>query len=137
MPGIATKRSWLPIVVLRCIRENLFRLPERRDVDGQLGRPQFLACPGLFDYLPDDSAVALLALLWRQLADGGLMLVGNFAEHNPARAFMEWIGNWYLIYRTVEQMERLALGAGIPHGQFTIGSERLGVNRFLIARKDA
>jgi hypothetical protein len=92
-------------------------------------------CPGLFDYLPDESAIAMLWLFWERLAEGGVLLVWNFAPHNPTRAYMEWIGNWYLIYRTGTDLERLAVGAGISQDRFCLGSEALGVNLVLIARK--
>jgi len=77
----------------------------------------------------------MLRLFWQWLAAGGLMLVGNFAPHNPTRAYMEWIGNWYLTYRTTEDLERLALRAEIPKEHFSITSEPLGVDLFLLACK--
>ena len=125
----------LPSGALSCVRTNLFRLAKRADRDATLGSPSFLICSGLFDYLDDEPAVAMLQMFWRQLVRGGILLVGNFAPHNPTRAYMEWIGNWYLTYRTAEQMARLATRAGIPQDRFTIGCERLGVDLFLIARR--
>jgi hypothetical protein len=77
----------------------------------------------------------MLGFFWHRLAEGGRLLVGNFSPHNPTRAFMEWIGNWYLTYRTPDDMRRLALDAGIPEEHFSIGSEALGVDLFVIARK--
>lgn len=120
---------------LRCLRENLFRLPQNRNAGNLLGTPDFRICSGLFDYLPDKAAVAMLRLFWERLAEGGVLLVGNFAPHNPTRAYMEWIGNWYLTYRTSSELERLASGAGIPQDKFYVGSETLGVNLIVIARK--
>lgn len=120
---------------LQCLRENLPRLAQRRDLEPSLGTPNFLVCSGLFDYLADEPAAALLGSFWRQLAAGGLLLVGNFAPHNPSRAYMEWLGNWYLTYRTAEQMEQLALQAGIPPDQFAIGCEQVGIDLFVIAGK--
>ena len=102
---------------------------------GELGNPDFLVCSGFFDYLDDPPAAALLGLFWRQLAAGGLLVVGNFAAHNPSRAYMEWIGNWYLKYRTTKQMEGLAVQAGIPRACFRVGCERTGVDLFLVVTK--
>jgi extracellular factor (EF) 3-hydroxypalmitic acid methyl ester biosynthesis protein len=120
---------------IRCIRENLFRLPRNRNVDGILGNPDFLICSGLFDYLDDETAEAMLRLFWKVLAENGMLLVGNFAPHNPTRAYMEWIGNWYLNYRTRGDLERLASAAGMPQGSFHVGSEALGIDLFLTARR--
>ena len=120
---------------LRCLRENLFRLPQNPHAADLLGTPDFLICSGLFDYLPDEAATAMLRLFWGRLAEGGVLLVGNFAPHNPTRAYMEWIGNWYLTYRTGSDLERLATRAGISQGRFSLGSEALGVDLILTARK--
>ena len=90
-------------------------------------------CLGLFDYLDDDDAAAMLRLFWQSLRPGGVLVVGNFAPHCQARAYMEWVGNWYLTYRTRDQLARLALAAGIPESRFRIGAEPLGVNLLLTA----
>jgi SAM-dependent methyltransferase len=120
---------------LECLRENLPRLPKRRDLGQTVGTPDFLVCSGLFDYLTDEGGAALLGSFWRQLAPGGLLLVGNFAPHNPSRAYMEWIGNWYLTYRTAGQLEQVTHQAGIPADCVAIGSEEVGVDLFLMATK--
>jgi len=127
----------LPQESLDVIRTNLYRLAQGTRGATELQTPDFLICAGLFDYLDDEPAASLLSLFWRQLAEGGMLLVGNFAPHNPSRAYMEWIGNWYLNYRTVQDLERLATRAGIPRQQSRIGCERTGVDLFLVAWKDA
>lgn len=127
-------RKWLPSEAVSCPRENLFRLAAR-GLGERLGTPHFLVCPGLFDYFDDAAAVANLAMFWNRLAEGGLMLVGNFAPHNPTRAYMEWVANWYLTYRGETQMRELALAAGIPRTGFSVGSDRTGANLFLTASK--
>ena len=127
----------LPAGAIDCIRENLFRLPQKPGGDKILGSPDFLVCSGLFDYLDDPATTAMLRQFWQRLAHGGLLLAGNFAPHNPTRAYMEWIGNWYLNYRTAEDLQRLAMLAGIPKDAFSIGSEALGVDLFLTAEKAA
>jgi SAM-dependent methyltransferase len=118
------------------LRENLFRLPQRPDRAELLGNPDFLVCSGLFDYLDAGPAEAMLGLFWRRLAPGGQLVVGNFAPHNPTRAYMEWIGNWYLLYRTPDQVRQLALAAGIPEDRMTITAERTGVDLLLVAEKE-
>jgi hypothetical protein len=63
------------------------------------------------------------------------MLVGNFVPNHPTRAYMEWIGNWYLQYRSFDDMRRLAEIAGIPAECRTIGADRIGADLFLTATK--
>ena len=125
----------IPVQNITTIRENLPRLPQRRDVERTLGTPHLILCPGLFDYLDDTIATALLRLLWQQLASGGTLLVGNFAPHHATRAYMEWIGNWYLTYRSEEAMNTLADQAGVPNDCVQIGTEPTGDDWFLVARK--
>jgi extracellular factor (EF) 3-hydroxypalmitic acid methyl ester biosynthesis protein len=128
-------QPFLPCGAVHGVRENLFRLARRGRAEGVLQRPDLLVCPGLFDYLDDKTAGEMLSLLWRQLGDGGLLLVRNFAPSNPTRAYMEWVGNWYLIYRTAEDLRRLAIQAGIPEGQISIGCGPRGVDLFLMGLK--
>ena len=120
---------------IACHRENLFRLPALARAAGLVSGHDFVVCLGLFDYLADAPATALLRLVWEGMQAGGMLLVGNFAPHHATRAYMEWFGNWYLLYRTAERFEQLGLAAGIPAGQFHIGAERLGADLFLVARK--
>jgi extracellular factor (EF) 3-hydroxypalmitic acid methyl ester biosynthesis protein len=125
--------NWLGPHQVVAARENLYRLADRPSAAAILREADCLICSGLFDYLPDDTAQKLLRLFWDQLAPGGALFVGNFAPHNPTRAYMEWIGNWYLIYRTADELARLAAAAGIPPSCFSIGAERLGIDLFVVA----
>jgi len=129
--------AWLQAEQLILVRDNLFRLADKPGAAAGLAGADMLICTGLFDYLPDEPAKGLLRLFWQQLAPEGMLLVGNFAPHCPTRAFMEWIGNWYLIYRTAEDLARLAEQAGIPAPCVRIGAERLGIDLFLCAKKGA
>jgi SAM-dependent methyltransferase len=120
---------------LNAVSANLFRLPDRPALAGHLDQTDLLLCPGMFDYLDDASAAAMLRTFWERLAPGGRLAVFQFAPHNPTRAYMEWLGNWYLIYRTREQLRQLALAAGLPETQIELSSEPLGVDLLLLARK--
>ena len=132
-PGPATARPLLPPAGLASVRTNLSRLPQPANAGKLPQHAQLLICTGLFDYLEPDAAVALLRLFWQRLAPGGLLLVGNFAPHNPSRAYMEWIGLWYLNYRTPAELEQLGLSAGIPPDRLAIGCDRTGLDLFLRA----
>jgi extracellular factor (EF) 3-hydroxypalmitic acid methyl ester biosynthesis protein len=112
---------------------NLFRLPERPRLAEPLAGSDLLFCPGLFDYLDDAAAAAMLGLFWQLLAPGGRLVVFQFAPHNPSRALMEWIGNWYLIYRDEQSLRSVAAAAGFPAQQVKMGAEAQGVNLYLSA----
>jgi hypothetical protein len=125
----------VPQQALLCRRENLYRLASNASLRTELNGTDLIICTGFFDYLRDQVAVEMLRLFWESLASGGQMLVGNFAPHNPTRAYMEWIGNWYLVYRTAGELQDLASQAGIPPDQFSVQTERTGVDLFLVADK--
>jgi hypothetical protein len=50
---------------------------------------------------------------------------------------MEWIGNWYLTYRTQGELAELAQVAGIPAAAVRLGVERAGVNLYLQAERSS
>ncbi|MCL4201366.1 MAG: class I SAM-dependent methyltransferase [Pirellulaceae bacterium] len=115
---------------IRLVRENLFRLAQSARSREFLDGADVIVCSGLFDYLDAAAAAAMLSRFWQALCPGGEAWVFNFAPYNPSRAYMEWIGNWYLIYRTDQQMADLAAQAGIQHPQFQIAAEPSGVNLY-------
>jgi len=117
------------------VRDNLYRLADKPKSAALVRGADFVVCAGLFDYLPDEAAIKLLRLFWNGLNSGGMLLVGNFAPHNPTRAYMEWVGDWRLIYRTAAELTQLAEAAEIPRKCFQIGAERLGIDLFLVAEK--
>jgi SAM-dependent methyltransferase len=123
-------------VNLRCERENLFRIPQRKAAADCLGDVDFLVCPGLFDYLSRADAAAMLAQFWQALQPGGQILVFHFGPANASRAYMEWIGNWYLIYRDRAELHEIAAAAGIPRHAVSIGREATGASLYWDIRKD-
>jgi hypothetical protein len=67
---------------------------------------------GLYDYLADDLGRTLTSTLFRQVAPGGRLLIGNFTPFTHDAAFMETFMDWRLVYRTPSELRELA--GGIP-----------------------
>ncbi|MCY1292519.1 Methyltransferase domain protein [compost metagenome] len=88
---------------------------------------------GLFDYLDERRFVFLLKALAKLLRPGGELVIGNFSEANPSRAYMEF-GEWMLNHRSAAQLQALAKQAGFPDAAARIEQEPLGVNLFLRVR---
>lgn len=128
--------AWLAAEQVVTLRENLYRLPDKPRAANLLEGADFLCCAGLFDYLPNEPAKKMLNFFWQRLAPGGMLMVGNFAPHNPTRAYMEWLGNWYLLYRTADDLANLARSAGVPEANFNVFAERLGIDLFIEAYRD-
>lgn len=106
----------LPAGALATHRVNLFRIPRQQQVVQLLDGGDLIICAGILDYLTQHDAAALLAVLWSGLRRDGELLAFNFSPANPSRAYMEWFGNWYLNYRTQDQMREL--------GQRVVGRDR-------------
>lgn len=105
-------------------RANAFRFTARKQY-------RLLWCAGLFDYLDDNSFKTLLRRLYGFVCEGGEIVIGNFADNNPTRNYMELLGEWFLHYRCREQLLALARGCGIPDSALSVGQEEEGVNLFL------
>jgi SAM-dependent methyltransferase len=124
-------RPQLKPACLSAVACNLFRLPERPQLGELLSNAHLIVCPGLFDYLDDADAAAMLRALYTRLAPGGRLTVFQFAPHNPTRAYMEWIANWYLVYRDVPQLRQVVESAGLAGAAAEYGAEPLGVDLFV------
>jgi SAM-dependent methyltransferase len=88
-----------------------------------LADADYVVSLGLFDYLPDRLAARLLRALRRAVRAGGELLVGNFADDNPSRVFMEWFGAWSLIHRSEREFLALFEEAGFASAELRVERE--------------
>jgi SAM-dependent methyltransferase len=79
---------------------------------GAAGRQDFIFATGLFDYLRESRARELIAGLSRLLNPGGLLAIGNAIGPNEHFWSAEFVLDWTLLYRTRDEMLRLA--ADVP-----------------------
>lgn len=91
---------------------------------------------GLFDYFTDAIFVRVLSRLLRNLNPGGELVIGNFSDTNPNRAFMEVAMNWHLHHRSEAQLIHLAREAGASCHDLRVQQEAEGVNLFLHIKKN-
>lgn len=66
---------------------------------------------GLFDYLADRTAAALIESLVSRLHPKGTMILGNYTSTTDGRGYMEGMMDWRLIYRDANDLMRLAADA--------------------------
>ncbi len=85
---------------------------------------------GLFDYLEDKTFIFLLKRLYKMVAQGGCLVIGNFSQDNPCRDYIE-AGDWFLFHRNKEDLISLARKSGIEKTNIIINSEPLGINLFM------
>jgi trans-aconitate methyltransferase len=89
---------------------------------------------GLFDYLRETRAQELLLELYGRLAPGGLLAIGNAASPNDHFWEAEFILDWTLLYRTKEEMLRLADKIPRP-AEIDVTLEPGNAYYFLLVRK--
>ncbi len=81
----------------------------------ELGCYDFVYAAGLFDYLSEPTARALIGRMFTMVRPGGRLLVANFLSGIEDIAYMEAFMDWHLIYRDHEMMR--ALAASLPKGE--------------------
>lgn len=87
---------------------------------------------GLFDYFSDRIFVFGLKRLIKHVKPGGRLVVGNFSVNNPTQKYMEVVGDWFLNYRTEQQLIELAHKANLKFVDISVDKTEDGVNLFLI-----
>lgn len=114
---------------IRLVRANPRRFVPDREYD-------LIWASGLFDYCESHVFVRLLRQLAEGLLPGGELVVGNFSPASTSRAYMEIVGDWYLLYRDEPQLLSLAATA-LPGWSASVTCEEEGVNFFLhLSRSD-
>ncbi|MFC2138002.1 class I SAM-dependent methyltransferase [Bacteroidota bacterium] len=90
---------------------------------------------GVFDYIKDKHFVRFLKKFYECLHTDGKMIIGNFSFNNISRQYMEKVGNWHLQYRSMKDLQSLAVEAGIKRQNIEINFENLGINLFMHLKK--
>ena len=86
---------------VECLRESAIRLLSNQF---DIGEFDLIYSAGLYDYLSDEFSTRLLQAMVRRLASRGTLLVANMLPDIPACGYMEAVMDWWLIYRTPQQM---------------------------------
>lgn len=99
--------------------------------EGVSVRPQHIVYAlGLWEYLSDDRAVALLDWAFQCLIEGGAVVVTNLDAANPDRALMEHLLDWKANHRTSDELGDLFTRSRFATRPEIIASEGAGVMHF-------
>lgn len=113
----------------RFVRQSVRTLLRSADLQQTLGSHDVIYAMGLFDYLAQPVARALLASLYPLLAPGGVLLIGNYHRDHGDRVFMDYWADWVLLYRSEADM--LALAENLPNAEARVIFEDTGCQMFL------
>lgn len=91
---------------------------------------------GLFDYFKDKHFSFLIRKYYNCLSEDGEMVISNFSTRNPSKKLMENVADWILNLRTESDLYRIASDAFIDKELVDIDKEPLGINLFLVIRKN-
>ena len=108
----------------------ILRSAAQGDPEDDLSGYDIVYCAGLFDYLSQRVCQRLVDLFCRMAKPGGLVIVTNVASSNPRRACMEYLMEWNLIHRSVDEMNDL-IPAGLSVKRSDVRADATGVNLFL------
>ena len=118
---------------IRLMNENIIKWAmgrSRHDFRSQ----DIIYSAGLTDYLEDRLLAAFIKVCYKQLKPGGVLVIGNFAPHNPERMFLDHLIHWRLIYRDKRAIRDAFINS--PFGdQIEIFAEEQGINLFVKAVK--
>ncbi len=118
---------------LRLVQDSVRTMLRTRDLSSRWGRFDVIYTLGLFDYLTTRVARAVLGRLYELVLPGGELVVGNFHERNPTRAYMEYWMDWVLVYRREDEL--LDLARDLPGAQTSLSFDQTGIQIFLRLRK--
>jgi extracellular factor (EF) 3-hydroxypalmitic acid methyl ester biosynthesis protein len=94
----------------------------------------FIFSAGLYDYLSVRKAQLLTSRLFARLAREATLVIGNMTPKNPSSWGMEYLLDWFLIYRRPEDLPEFLAHISQPF-VYEVTTEQLGVNGFIIVQK--
>jgi extracellular factor (EF) 3-hydroxypalmitic acid methyl ester biosynthesis protein len=127
-------RTQLPNVKINYTKSAIRQLITEREYLESLPKQDIITSTGLFDYLKDRTASLLLSNLVELLRPGGTLLIGNLDVTCDTKVVFDNLLDWYMIYRSKEDLLRLASTITQPV-DFHIEAEDTGINLFLVVRK--
>lgn len=118
------------------IKENVVRIALKKEIDSMIDRKyDFIYSTGLFDYLEERIAIRLIRNLKKLLKPNGVLAISDVRDKysNPSIHFMEWVGEWYLVYRDDDGFRKIFLEAGFRESELVSKYEQQGIMQYIIA----
>lgn len=119
------------------IELNALKVGISKDINKLLGHKyDLIYSTGLFDYLNHRVAVRVIKNLKKALNDNGLLAIANVRDkfNNSSVYYMEWVGDWNLIYRNDEEFKIIFQESGFTSDQLKTIYEQQGIILYVLAK---
>lgn len=116
--------------------ENATRIAFRKDINSLISNKyDIIYSTGLFDYFEERIALRLIQNLKKLLNRKGKLMISDVRDKysNPSVHFMEWVGEWALVYRSDDDFRRLFIDAGFKKNNLKYNFEQQGILQYIIA----
>ncbi|HBR15562.1 MAG TPA: hypothetical protein DD723_08515 [Candidatus Omnitrophica bacterium] len=118
------------------IHENAARIAFRKDIHSLINQKyDLIYSTGLFDYFEERLSTKLIANLRKLLNPGGVMIISNVRDKysNPSLYFMEWVGEWPLVYCDDDSFRNYFINAGFKRIELELNYEQQGILQYVLA----
>lgn len=120
----------------RFIKQNVSRVALKSNIEWAMkDRYDLVYSTGLFDYLDYKLSLKLIRNVKRLLKPDGILAISDVRDRftNPSLFFMEWVGDWNLIYRGDDAFRGIFIDAGLQEKNLTSLYEQQGLFQYVIA----
>jgi SAM-dependent methyltransferase len=121
---------------IRFLQKNAIKLALTKNIGLYLSdKYDLIFSTGLFDYLDEKISTLLIKNMKELLAANGILIISNYRDRwsNPSRHFMEWGGDWELVYRLEDEFLKLFVNAGFSRNNLSLKYEPLKVMQYCFA----
>ncbi len=120
------------------ISENATRIAFRKNISDLIAKKyDIIYSTGLFDYFEKRIAERIIKNLRKLLNNNGVLMISDVRDRysNPSFHFMEWVGEWPLVYRSDDEFRNLFLQAGFLEKDLDLNYEQQGILQYISAYK--
>lgn len=121
---------------VRFIKKNILRIAAAKNVNKEVNKKyDLIYSTGFFDYLNEKIAIRVVHNLRKLLKTKGILIIANVRDKysNPTFHYMDWAGEWELVYRTDEEFKEIFIKAGFNEKELKTHHEQQGVMQYIVA----
>lgn len=118
------------------IKENAIKIALKKDIASMIPQKfDLIYSTGLFDYFNERLSISTVSNLKKLLKPNGVMAIATVRDKysNPSVHFMEWVGEWNLVYRDDENFKKIFMEAGFKNDRLETQYEQQGILQYIIA----